>query len=118
MLYYYLASFYKNFFKKRSSWELQAIFVVSITQAILFLDLWMLFTVKILKLNGSVDFLEKIFLAFVALLFLFLNMKRYEKKYLNLKEKWFNKKYRGLYIALTVFTVIFSWCFVFILIYI
>lgn len=116
MMYYFLATFYKKFFKKRSGWELQSIFVITITQSALLLDLYLLIN-KLLSIKANFNLYIKIFFLLLVLILLFLNMKKYEKKYLVYKEIW--GVYKGgrktLYVFLTFFTVLFAWCFVFLL---
>ncbi len=116
MMYYSFATFYKGFFKKRSGWELQAIFVVTVTQMVLILDLWMIFDKYIYKIE-KIDTYAKILFYSVSIVLLYLNIKKYEKKYLHFDKVWgiHNGSKKNLYTFLSFFTVIFSWCFVFIL---
>jgi hypothetical protein len=117
MMYYYLATFYKRFFKKRSSWDLQSIFVITITQTVLVLDLWMLVGVNVLNIRGKVSVFEKIFFFSLVLILLYLNIRKYEKKYLHYKEIWgvHQGSKKVLYNFLTFFTVVFAWCFILII---
>lgn len=113
MMYYYLATFYKRFFKKRSGWDLQSIFVITITQTVLILDLYLLFN-KLLSIKDKFSTYEKIFFFSLVLILLYLNIKKYEKKYLHYKEIWgvHQGSIKALYNFLTFFTVVFAWCFI------
>lgn len=115
MMYYFLATFYKRFYKKRSSWEIQAIFVVSITQLVLLSDLWMLIVINGLGYKGSLVPVFKVLFFISALTIFFLNLKRYEKKYLYYNQIWgdYVGVKKSLFILLSFFTVVFAWCFVF-----
>lgn len=117
MMFYFLATFYKLFFKKRSGWELQAIFVITVTQMALILDICMLINFYSYKVEGNISIYAKILFFMVSILLLYLNIKKYEKQYLHLDKEWgiYNGFKKNLYIFLSFFTVIFSWCFVFIL---
>jgi hypothetical protein len=116
MMYYYLATFYKRFFKKRSGWDLQSIFVITITQTVLILDLYLLFN-KLLSIKGKFSIYEKLFFFSLVLILLYLNIKKYEKKYLHYKEIWgvHQGSKKALYNFLTFFTVVFAWCFILII---
>lgn len=116
MMYYFLATFYRRFFKKRSGWDLQSIFVITITQTVLILDLYLLIN-KLLSNKGKFSIYEKLFFFSLALVILYFNMKRYEKKYLHYKEIWgvHQGSKKALYNFLTFFTVVFAWCFILIL---
>ena len=87
MMYYYLATFYKRFFKKRSAWDLQAIFVITITQFMFLLDMFMLI-IELSDIKRVVSVYEKIGLLMVGLIFLYFNVKKYEKKYQHYKAIW------------------------------
>ena len=117
MMYYYLTTFYKRFFKKRSGWDLQSIFVITITQTVLILDLWMLVGVSVLNIRGKVNVFEKLFFFSLVLILLYFNIKKYEKKYLHYKEIWgvHQGSKKALYNFLTFFTVVFAWCFILII---
>ncbi|OJX31048.1 MAG: hypothetical protein BGO86_01300 [Chryseobacterium sp. 36-9] len=119
MMYYYYATFYKRYYKKTSGWQMQAVFVVSVTQFVLLIDILMLLN-SILDFKEKVSIYEKIVLCLIGLFFVFYNMKRYEKKYQYYKSIWgkYEGKQKNLYRFLTVFTTIFAWCFVFILAFI
>lgn len=120
MMYYFLATFYKKFSKKRSVWELQSIFVITITQFMLLLDLWMYTGVNILNIRGRVNVYEKVVFLVLVSIILFLNIKRYEKKYLHYNEIWgvYEGVKKKIRIFITFFTVVFAWCFIFIVAYI
>lgn len=117
MMYYYLATFYKRFFKKRSSWDLQSIFVVTITQTMLLLDLYVFIGVNVLGVKGKFSIYEKLFFFSLVLILLYFNIKKYEKKYLHYKEIWevHQGSKKALYNFLTFFTVVFAWCFILII---
>jgi hypothetical protein len=117
MMYYYLATFYKSFFKKRSGWDLQSIFVITITQIMLLLDLYVFIGVNILGIKGKFSIYEKLFFFSIVLILLYLNIRKYEKKYLHYKKIWGVHKgsKKALYIFLTFFTVVFAWCFILII---
>ncbi|WP_447635420.1 hypothetical protein [Flavobacterium microcysteis] len=115
MMYYYLATFYKRFFKKRSAWEFQAIFVVMVAQSLLIFDVAMVFYGLFVP-KGKLTLLENMIMAIIIFGLLYYNIRRYEKKYLIYHEHW--KHYsgitKGFFVFLTFFTVVFLWCFVFI----
>ena len=116
MMYYYLATFYKRFFKKRSSWDLQSISVIAITQCLLILNLYDI-VLELFSIHRKLSIYEKIFFFSLVLFLLYFNVKKYEKKYLHYKEIWGvnqgSKKI--LYNFLTFFTVIFAWLLIVIL---
>jgi len=116
MMYYYLATFYKRFFKKRSAWDLQAIFIITITQLVLIFDIYLLL-LKIIVSNGKFTIFEKIFFFFLVLVLLYFNVRKYEKKYQHYKAIWgvHQGAKKAFYTFLTFFTVVFAWCFVLIL---
>jgi hypothetical protein len=114
MMFYYLATFYKRFFKKRSGWEGQAWFVVGITQTMLLLDLYATFTIN---MGNSVHPIERFIFFSLGLSIIFYNYRKYDKKYLYYQKIFSNyqgfKKY--LFVFLSFFTVIFAWCYMLIL---
>lgn len=116
MMYYYMATFYKRFFKKRSTWDLQAIFVLSITQLVLIFDIYLLFF-KLLIIERKLTIYEKVFFFSLVLVLLYFNIKKYEKKYLYYKEIWgvYQGSKKAFYTFLSFFTVVFAWCFILIL---
>ena len=109
MMYYYYATFYKRYYKKTSGWQMQTIFIITVTQMGLLFDLYLVY--KLYIENGKINDNEKIIFPIICLIILFYNMKRYEKKYQYYKSIW--EKYEGnqrrLYMFLTVFTTVFVW---------
>lgn len=116
MMYYHLATFYQRFSKKTSSWQLPAIFVIGMTQFMLLLDFWMIFT-SLLKIDGKVNTYEIIVFSSLALFLIFYNMKKYEKKYQYYKSIWsvYTGNRKKSHIFLTFFTFFLAWGGVFIL---
>ncbi|PRA92615.1 hypothetical protein CQ046_23165 [Chryseobacterium sp. MYb7] len=116
MMYYHLATFYQRFHKKTSGWQLQASFIVSITQAMLILDLWMII-ISIFDIQKKAGVYEKIIFCIIGLCLIFYNMKRYEKKYQYYKSIWgvYSGNQKKIQVFLTFFTAVFVWVFVFIL---
>lgn len=114
MMYYYLATFNKKFFKKRSGWDLQSIFMITITQVMLFLDLYVYIGVNFFDIRRKFNLLEKLLFFSLVLVLLYFNIRKYEKKYLYYKNIW--GSYQGskkiIFNFLTFFTVVFAWLFI------
>ena len=114
MMYYYLATFYRRFFKKRSGWDLQSIFVINVTQTMLLFDLWMVLKVNILNIKGKLSTFEKVSFYVLGFALLYFNIKKYEKKYLHHKQVWgvYHGGKKAFFTFITFFTVVFAWCFI------
>lgn len=116
MMYYHLATFYQRFYKKTSGWQIQAAFIIGVTQSMLLLDLWMTIT-SMLKIKYEITTSKKIIFFCIGLFLIFYNIKRYEKKYQYYKSIYgvYEGKRKNFNIFLTFFIIILSWTFVFIL---
>lgn len=116
MMYYHLATFYQRFYKKTSGWQLQAAFIIGITQLILLSDIW-LTIISLIKIERKINIYEKVIFFSLALFLTFYNKNRYEKKYRYYKSIWgiYEGNKKRFHIFLTFFTAIFSWLFIFIL---
>ena len=116
MMYYHLATFYQRFNKKTSGWQLQAIFIITITQAALIMDLYLLIN-ELMSIQGKFSLIEKVIFISIVLGLLFYNMKRYEKEYQYYKSIWgaYTGNKKRLQVFLSFFIVVFAWTFIFIL---
>ncbi|MDV7697662.1 hypothetical protein N6B72_12095 [Chryseobacterium soli] len=116
MMYYHLATFYQRFHDKRSGWQIQAAFVIGITQLVLLLDVWMIITFS-LGIKGKISIYETISFSLIALFLVFYNIKRYEKNYRYYKSIWgvHKSNTKKFHKFLTFFTAIFAWIFILII---